>query len=107
MWLNQRTRVRSSRTDHRSKRLVSGVQLLPNPLKMDLTAEEVDTIEQARQIVEDLREYAEAHPESVFDSQNLQVLEVQLDGLHQGLSMAVAQKRGLENVDIGGDDADE
>lgn len=69
---------------------------------MELTATEVDQVEQVRQMVEDLIEYAEDHPDSVLNERNLRILEAQLDGLHQGLSMAVAQKDALEDVDIGG-----
>lgn len=62
---------------------------------MELTAEEVDQIEEVRQLVEDLIGYAEENPEGVLDEMNLRILEAQLDGLHQGLSMAVAQKDGM------------
>jgi len=64
---------------------------------MELTAEEVDEIESVRQLVMDLQDYAEKHPDSVLDLENLMILEAQLDGLHQGLSMAVTQKRAIQS----------
>lgn len=72
------------------------------PVNMELTAEEVDQIEAVRKLVEDLIGYAEEHPDSAFDKRNLVILEAQLEGLHQGLSLAVAQKDALEDVEIGG-----
>lgn len=62
---------------------------------MDITADDVDRIEAVRQLVEELIEYAEEHQDSVLDERNLRILEAQLDGLHQGLSMAVSQKDAL------------
>lgn len=69
---------------------------------MELTAEEVDQIEAVRQTVLDLIEYAEEQPDGLLDEQNLRVLEVQLDALHQALALAVAQKDALSGEDIGG-----
>lgn len=68
---------------------------------MELTADEVDTIEGARQIVEDL--IGQADETDALDKENLQILEVQLDALHQGLSMAVAQKKMIQNSGDGDD----
>lgn len=66
---------------------------------MDLTAEEVDKIEEVRQLTEDLIEYAESNDSEMFDIENLVILEAQLDALHQALSLAVSQKDLLQKGD--------
>lgn len=62
---------------------------------MDLTADEVDTIHATKEIVGDLLDYAEDNPDSPLDVANLVLLEEQLDALHQGLALAVAQKQQM------------
>lgn len=64
---------------------------------MDLSEEQVDKIEEVRQIVESLIEMAEESDSELLDEDNLRILEAQLDALHQGLSMAFLQKEGLDN----------
>lgn len=70
---------------------------------MELTAEQVDTVEATRQLVKDLIEYAEEYEDSPFAVQNLEILEAQLDNLHQALSLIVAQEKAIEEK-YGGDD---
>jgi hypothetical protein len=66
---------------------------------MELTADEVDKIEEVRQLTEDLIEYAESNDSEMFDIENLVILEAQLDALHQALSLAVSQKDLLQKRD--------
>lgn len=64
---------------------------------MKIAAEDVQNIEDVKQLVEDLQQFAEARgDDSPLDAENLDVLRLQLEMLHQSLSMAVAQREGLE-----------
>lgn len=65
---------------------------------MELTAEEVDKIEEVRLIVEDLIDMAD--DSEVLNEENLRLLEAQLDALHQALSMAVAHKERINTEDL-------
>lgn len=62
---------------------------------MELTEEEVEEVESVRETVLSLINIAEDSDSSVLDEENLRILEVQLDGLHQALSLAVAQKETI------------
>jgi predicted transcriptional regulator len=73
---------------------------------IELTREKADQIEDVRAFVEALIEYDSREDSPVLDHENLVVLEAQLDGLHQAVSVAVAQKQGIEET-FGGEDDDE
>lgn len=70
---------------------------------MELTAEEVDTISEVRDLVGDLEDAAAENPDGPLNEANLVLLYEQLDALHQALSLAVAQKDAMQGVDLGGE----
>lgn len=83
----------SSRLGYRRGRPL--VRIQPQSINMELTADDVDQIEEVRQLVEGLIEMAASDEDGVLDEKNLIILEAQLDGLHQALSLAVAQREGM------------
>lgn len=59
---------------------------------MEITKEDVKSVEETLETVRDLKEYAEMHDSDAFDKQNLHILEVQLESVYQALSLiAVAE----------------
>jgi predicted TPR repeat methyltransferase len=60
---------------------------------MDITEQDVEDIDSARETVNEILAYARENDTDVFRVGNLEVLSAQLDSLHQALSVIVAQKK--------------